>query len=96
MKSPAAPTVMVTSWVFVVKPELDARTVTMNVPVCVDPLVAMVNVELVELFAGGVTVVGLKPVPAAKPAGRFNASSNTPWLKPPVLFTVTAYVALWP
>jgi hypothetical protein len=46
-----------------VSPPLCPWIVIVNVPVGVDVLLTKLNVDVVELFDGGVTVCGLKPVP---------------------------------
>lgn len=64
----------------------------MKVPVGVDALLTKVKVEDVELFAGGVTVAGLNPVPERTVPGRLSAVKLTGPLNPPVLPMVIEYV----
>jgi len=68
-----------------------------KVPVCVELLVAKVNVELVEPFAGGVANDGFQEVPCAtNPGGRFNAKKLTELLNPFRLCTVSVKVVVAP
>jgi hypothetical protein len=72
-------------------------TVIETVPVGVALLVTMVSVDPAVPFEGGVTLAGLKPVPASTwLPGRFNTVRLTALLKPPMLWTVTEYVVLCP
>ena len=72
------------------------RIVTVKVPVGVELLLTNVNVDVVELLVGGVTVEGLNPVPASTVPGRLRAVKLTTPLKPPVLPIVIVYVVCWP
>ena len=65
MQVPALFTTSETGTTLVVNPLLEARTVIEAVPVGVEALVTIVNSDVAEPFAGGVTVVGLKPVPGS-------------------------------
>ena len=67
-----------------------------NVPVGVEELLTNVNVDEVELFAGGVTVDGLKPVPARTVPGRLRAVKLTGLLNPLLLPIVIEYVVCCP
>ena len=55
-----------------------------------------VNVDVVEPFAGGVTVPGLKPVPASTVPGKLRAVKLTPLLNPLILLMVIVYVVCCP
>ena len=89
LKSPADVIVRLTGVSWITDP-LVPRIVTVNVPAGVDALLTNVNVEEAEPFAVGVTVDGLKAVPARTVPGKLSAVRFTGLLKPPVLVIVIA------
>lgn len=91
VKSPADVTVKLTVVSWIIEP-LVPRIVTVKVPVGVEALLTKANIDDVELFAGGVIVCGLNPVPASTVPGRLRAVRLTGPLNPLVLLIVIEYV----